>query len=122
MTAAGMLDLLARTGRPLSELLGGLPQYVLVKQKVACPPELRARVLTTLQDQLAVGAEKVVTLDGVKVYRGGGWVILRPSGTEPLIRVFAEAKNAPDAQALANDVLARVERTVRELAPTAAPG
>jgi phosphomannomutase/phosphoglucomutase len=41
------------------------------------------------------------TLDGVKLRYGDGWLLLRPSGTEPLFRIFAEAKTRARAKALA---------------------
>lgn len=68
MNSAMMLDLLARTRRPLSEIVAELPRYEVVKKKVPLPRALRdgamARVLKTLWAE----AEHVVTLDGVKAF------------------------------------------------------
>lgn len=115
MTAAALLDLLARRGVGLAEALADLPRYTLVKEKVACPVALRAPVLERLTDSLGRDSERVVTLDGVKAYRAGGWVLVRPSGTEPLFRVFAESKDPAKARALADDGLARVRAAVEEI-------
>ena len=93
MTAAAVLDLLVRRGVGLAEGLVGLPEYTLIKEKVPCPVALRGPVLARLGETLAKGSDRVVTLDGIKVYRDGGWVLLRPSGTEPLFRIFAESKD-----------------------------
>ncbi len=116
MTAAALLDLVARRRETLGELLAGLPRYTLVKEKVGCPVELRAKVLAHVAETFAKDSERVVTIDGVKAYRDGGWVLLRPSGTEPLFRVFAESKDPAKARALAELGLRAVDGAVRELA------
>jgi phosphomannomutase / phosphoglucomutase len=114
MTAAALLDLLARRGGTLAEALSDLPRYSLVKEKAPCPVALRDAVLARITAVLGEGAEKVVTIDGVKVYRDGGWILLRPSGTEPLFRVFAESKEPARARALADVGLAAVRSAVAE--------
>ena len=118
MTAAAVLDLLARRGAGLAQVLAELPRYVLVKEKVACPVELREHVLERVAAALAPDSEKVVTLDGVKAYRNGGWMLLRPSGTEPIFRIFAESKDAATARALAGTGVALVRKTLEELGGT----
>ena len=112
MSVAGTLDLLARSDRPLTEMLAELPHYPMVKEKVDCPVAARDRVLRSVADELTAGAERVVTLDGLKVYRDGGWVLVRPSGTEPLLRVIAEARSAPAARALADRALAAARAAI----------
>ena len=101
MTAAAVLDLLALRGVGLAEVLAEIPRYSLVKEKVPCPVELRGAVVDRVVAALTSDSEKVVTLDGVKAYRSGGWVLLRPSGTEPIFRIFAESKDPARARELA---------------------
>ncbi len=60
-------------------------------------------------------AERVETIDGVKAYLPGGWVLLRPSGTEQIFRISAEAKEPARARALADLGLERVRRALTEL-------
>jgi phosphomannomutase / phosphoglucomutase len=115
MTAAGVLDLLARKGTDLASALAGLPKYTFLKEKAPCPVPLRDAVLARISATLGAGSDRVVTIDGVKVYRDGGWVLLRPSGTEPLFRVFAESKDPARARALADAGLAAVKSAVGEL-------
>jgi phosphomannomutase / phosphoglucomutase len=110
MTLAATLDLLARRGGTLGDLAKEVPKYHLLKETVGCPVALRERVLARVAERLARGGARVETLDGVKVYLPTGWLLLRPSGTEPIFRVAAEAKAADDARALSELGL----RTVRE--------
>ncbi len=121
MTAAAVLDLLARRGSGLAEVLSELPHYTLVKEKVACPAEHRAAVLERVSLALQKDSERVETLDGVKAWLEGGWLLLRPSGTEPLFRVFAEAKEPAHARALAERGLALVRSAVDALPPEESP-
>lgn len=115
MTAAAVLELLALSGTTLAEAVRDLPAYSLVKEKVPCPIELRSRVLEALAVQVESAGGRLVTLDGLKIIGPDGWVLLRPSGTEPLIRVFAEAKDPVRARELADDGMEKVRRAVAEL-------
>ena len=110
MALAATLDLLTRRGSTLADLVRDVPRYHLLKETVACPVELRAQVLSRVAERLGKGGARIETLDGLKVYSARGWLLLRPSGTEPIFRVAAEAKDASDARALADEGL----RTVRE--------
>ncbi len=120
MTLLGVLDLMARTGRSLGELVEGVPRYAMVKESVPCPGELHAPVLERLVATLGSRAERLVTIDGLKVYRDGGWVLLRPSGTEPIFRVFAEAAEPARARALADEGIRSVREAIAELGGSAA--
>jgi phosphomannomutase/phosphoglucomutase len=71
--------------------------------------------MAQVEASLTQGADRVVTLDGVKAFRGGGWILLRPSGTEPLIRIFAESKDPAQARALADEGVGAVRRALAEL-------
>lgn len=113
MAAAAVLDLLAAREQPLDELLNTIPRYTLVKEKMACPLERRAEALEAAAQRLAVDAVRVERIDGVKVYRKDGWVLIRPSGTEPLVRVFAESKDGPKAHALAAEGLEAIRASLR---------
>ena len=115
MTLAATLNLLARQETDLAAVLKGLPRYALVKEKVACPAELREKVVARLVEGFSRDSEKVVTIDGVKAYRAGGWVLLRPSGTEPLFRIFAQSKDPDQARSLANEGIAAVTKAIEGL-------
>jgi len=98
MAAARMVELVA-TGTRLSEAVDALPPYVLVRRSVPVAPEAHDAVVGALLD--VARREKVLTVDGFKFIRNEGWVLVRPSGTEPLFRLYAEAKKAEDAETLA---------------------
>ncbi|MTI85761.1 MAG: phosphoglucomutase/phosphomannomutase family protein [Firmicutes bacterium] len=102
---AGLLaaEIVAVHGKGLREFLQELYQefgsVYSNRLDVHTSPEEKERVLAEIQDfvpdRLAgVPVEKRITLDGVKtVLKDGSWVLVRPSGTEPLFRIYAEAEN-----------------------------
>lgn len=104
---AVVLEILARAGRPLSELLAAVPAYYLVKRAVPCPPEARAAVMEALAGQLT--ERRVDRTDGLKVFFDEGWVLIRPSGTEAVIRVFSEGRTEADARRLSDEIMTRLE-------------
>ncbi|MFW9907405.1 MAG: phosphoglucosamine mutase [Candidatus Thorarchaeota archaeon] len=98
MTSAQIVDMMAQEGKKLSELVSALPQYFSSKTKVHVPPEKKDRLLDILLEKTK--DEERITLDGIKLVLDEGWVLLRPSGTEPLWRCFAEAKTQIKADEL----------------------
>jgi phosphomannomutase / phosphoglucomutase len=108
MTAAKMLEIVAMEG-PLSKLLSTIPEYHLDKRKMECPEARKEEVLTLVVE--AFSDEKVDTTDGVKVYFGDGWTLIRPSGTEPIFRIFSEAKSVEAARKCSD----RCEKALREI-------
>jgi phosphomannomutase/phosphoglucomutase len=94
-----MLELLANREKPLSELVAALPIYHIIKERVACPNEKKQKVLKIIYD--ITKNHKRITIDGVKIFFDDGTVLIRPSGTEAIYRVYAESKNNERAKALA---------------------
>lgn len=98
------LSLLAHEKRPLSEIRAAFPQYVMVKDKVALPEGTPlADVFSRLQQAFSHEATPN-TLDGLKLDWPHGWVHLRKSNTEPIIRLYAEAAHADEAAQLVRRV------------------
>lgn len=118
MAMAFVLELLAKTGRPLSSLLSEIPSYALVKDKVHVPDEQKRAVLARYKEALAAeaGIRSVDDRDGVKAYLAEGWVLVRPSGTEPIYRIQAEAREAGEAQALVDRFKAVLTRALQVVA------
>ena len=110
MTLAKIVELLATSGRPLSALLAELPSAVSVKKKLECPNDRKQKALDGFAK--AHEKDKVDRTDGVKVYTSEGWVLVRPSGTEPIFRVYAEAKTTETAEALAARSLAEIKEII----------
>ncbi|HET6405438.1 MAG TPA: phosphoglucosamine mutase [Candidatus Thermoplasmatota archaeon] len=107
MTMAKIIELLATSGKPFSQLLGEVPTATSVKKKLECPNDRKAKALDMFAK--AHAGDKVDRTDGVKVYTSEGWVLVRPSGTEPIFRVYAEAKTPEVAESLANKSLAEIK-------------
>lgn len=99
LTTAKIVEIMAKEEKSLSNLINELPSYRSDKRKVKCPDELKSEVMEKIKQ--ATSEYKVDTKDGVKIFTEKGWVIIRPSGTEPIFRCFAEAKNETDAKKMA---------------------
>jgi phosphomannomutase len=96
--AALLLQLLLEENRPLSRVVADLPRYVIVKDKLDRPDADLGRVYDALRS--AMPDAEVDTQDGLRLSWSDRWVHVRPSGTEPIVRVIAEAPSREDADAL----------------------
>ena len=110
MAVAKMLDIISSEGK-LSKLNDAIPAYSQYKTKTACPDSKKQKVLSELT--ASAGGDRVDTTDGVKIYQKDGWVLVRPSGTEPIFRIFTESTSAERSEELAESYKKRVERLVR---------
>jgi phosphomannomutase len=103
-----ILHRMVETGRTVEELAAVYDRYRVVKVQRHCPMD-RARVLIKKARE-AWAEHSPDLLDGIKVRVPEGWFVVRPSNTEPLVRVIAEASSEATARALAERVTAEVER------------
>jgi phosphomannomutase len=103
LAAALVLDVLARSGRSLAETVAASPRYVIVKVKVP-----RRGGLEDLYTKLEAGMTNASAdrQDGLRLAWPGRWLHVRPSGTEPVVRLIAEAPTADGANDLVNRVRA----------------
>lgn len=109
-TAAKILEHVCKQGKPLSSMISKLPDYYNSKVRIPCSAEQKFAVIEKMKAlPVEKGVEKL-TLDGVRFNTPDGWCILRPSGTENLVRIFAEAKTQEKAKAL----MGKYEKRVRE--------
>ncbi|HDI13071.1 MAG TPA: phosphoglucosamine mutase, partial [Hadesarchaea archaeon] len=100
MTAVKFMEALDRSGESVSKLNKSLPPYFQVKKRVECPNHLKSKVLNVLVKRFK--KHRLDRTDGVRVIFKDGWLLIRPSGTEPIFRCFAEAKTRSRAEELAN--------------------
>ena len=96
--AALILQLLLEEARPISALVAERPRYVIVKDKLARPDVSLDAVYTALRTAFPEAAAD--TQDGLRLDWQDRWVHLRPSGTEPIVRVIAEGPAEADARRL----------------------
>lgn len=89
MTLALMLDLLASSGDSLSQKINDLPPSYTTKDKISCSPEDAKKLIQSLKEEFPSSD----TIDGIKISKNPkSWVMIRPSGTESIIRIYGEAE------------------------------
>ena len=93
-----VLELLAREERAVSEIIADFPAYAICKTKFQSARGKVQKILQAVSD--AAGDASVNELDGVRLDWSGRWVHVRPSNTEPAVRVIAEAPTQREADAL----------------------
>lgn len=105
------LSSLAQKGCKVSELRATFPNYCISKNRIDLTPEIDVdKVLATVKERYQ--NERINDRDGVKIDFADGWVHLRKSNTEPIIRVYSEAATMDEANALAKKVIDVVKETI----------
>ena len=114
MTTALILDIMAKTGKKLTELIAEQPQYFIEKGKVRCPEDKKEKLLAKFKSQ--VKSLKISTVDGVKIwFDDKSAILVRPSGTEPVFRLYAEAKSQKRALDLVKKYCSTLNKILKVL-------
>ncbi len=117
LAAAKVLELLSSTGKWLSELLDELPAHPTVRKKVACQNEKKATTMKKFKARLRRefrGISDVLTIDGIRFsFKDGSWALVRPSGTEPCIRVTAEGRTPARAKEITGETVRILKKAMR---------
>jgi len=109
MTLALMLDMLASTEKSLSEEIASLLPSFTTKDKVSCPSEKIQKLISSLKTEFPNSD----TSDGIKInFDPKNWVMVRPSGTEPIVRIYAEAESQDKLDTLMSEYVAKVSSII----------
>jgi phosphoglucosamine mutase len=101
LSAILFLKALEDTGKSIREFVGEVPQFVTLREKLACENDLKGSVLTLIEKNMkhAFPAFKdFSTVDGVRIAVEEGWLLIRPSGTEPIMRATVEGESLKAAR------------------------
>lgn len=99
---------LARSGKTISELRATYPDYFISKNKIELTPEIDVdRIMERVKEKYS--SEKITDVDGVKIDFAEGWVHLRKSNTEPIIRIYSESADEQAADALAGKIITEIK-------------
>ena len=98
-----ILNLMAETGKSISELVNDIPSYVIVKSKYEVESIDQEKAIAKMKEMFPDA--KITDIDGVKADFADAWVHIRASNTEPIVRIIAEAKT----EQIANDYIEKVK-------------
>lgn len=116
MSTALILEIMANSNEKVSKLLGALPKYFIEKGKLECPDELKEVALKKLLE--GTREKNINTLDGLKIwFEDKSSILIRPSGTEPIYRLYSEAKTEQKAKQLVAKYSSKVKRVIASLQP-----
>ncbi|MGP6219760.1 phosphoglucosamine mutase [Caldiplasma sukawensis] len=105
MTVGIIISIISRSGKKLSQLIRDLPQYNMVRRAVEFSGDfepIREKVKELLGDY------EFLEIDGIKARKGHDWILIRPSGTEPIVRVFTHSTSMERAEELMKKVLPEI--------------
>jgi phosphoglucosamine mutase len=96
-----LLKFLDEMDSPISELIKNVPERSKVSLKIKCKNELKPKVMDYVRNKLPGqfdNTENILHLDGIRIDLKDRWILIRPSGTEPLVRITAEAREEMNAK------------------------
>jgi phosphomannomutase len=107
---AGLIvKIMVEEGRTLRELLSDIPNYPQARYSIRVPQEVKLGLYQYLRDYLMSNLPsnaEVLSIDGLRVdYEDSSWVLVRPSGTEAKVRIYAEARDLSRLKELVNNLL-----------------
>ncbi len=92
--------------KPLSERLAELPRFITVRKRLDMPQEIREKAMSRVSDALkALSPVETSELDGIRAVFPDGWMLFRPSGTEPKLKIVVEAESKKAADRLLKTAL-----------------
>lgn len=95
LSALKLMLALEEEGKTLSEMVADILDYPTLRAKVECPNKVKEKVMDGISSNYGEGfsdVRNVTAVDGVRIELEDGWALIRPSGTEPVIRITVEAR------------------------------
>jgi phosphomannomutase len=98
------LTQLAKSGKKVSEIRANYPSYFMSKQKIELTPDIDTDAILQKVKE-CFSSEQITDIDGVKIDFRDKWVHLRKSNTEPIIRIYSEAKSQEEAEKAGKQII-----------------
>lgn len=114
-TAAMLAHLLSRQDRPLNELVNSLPVVHTLHEQLPCLSSQKGRVMRVMSETSQ--GEPLDLTDGIKIFTGGGWVLILPDPSESVIHLYADAPKADEARALIDQYRGRIQEILGAAIP-----
>jgi len=113
ITVAMIYRIVSESRKPLSKLVADLPRSYIVKDKLPCPDSVKARVTESIRELPRRG--KVLEIDGIKMWLpSNSWILIRPSGTEPIFRLSVEAPTKGKALRIVDEYKGKLSRIIKD--------
>ncbi|HXZ90539.1 MAG TPA: phosphoglucosamine mutase [Candidatus Dormibacteraeota bacterium] len=113
ITTAWIYKILSETRKTLSKLVAQLPKSYIVKDRIPCPNSIKDEVTIAIRNLPHKG--KALEIDGIKLWiPPHSWILIRPSGTEPIFRILAEAPTKGKALRIVNDYKTKLSRIIKD--------
>lgn len=113
LAIALILELMAETGKTITELVNEIPKYEIVKEKLEVSKIDEKNFLKKIKEEYPKA--KITSIDGIKIDLQESWLHVRSSNTEPIVRIIAEAKNKKEAKALIKAAMNMIKGKSKEL-------
>jgi len=113
-----LLKALEDEDKSLSEFISEVPQYPTLRENVACKDEVKHKVVEEAEDGLRSvfpRFDHVSTVDGVRFALEDGWILVRASGTEPVLRLTVEGESLKKAREIMEKGMMLVKRLIGEV-------
>ena len=108
-----LAERIVKSDLTLADMSDEIPSYPYEELKFPCLDSIKFKVNDNLEKTFTSMGYKVETIDGVKIWLDGGWVLLRPSNTQPVIRMFIEATDKIRLEEIKKEFQAHFEEAVR---------
>lgn len=103
-----LLEIMARTKKPLSALVAQVPKYHVQHRQEVCSWDRKGFVMRQMMD--ATKGRKVELIDGIKVYTPSGWALMLPDQVEPICHIYVEGDTEQHAEAIASRYAALIRK------------
>lgn len=110
-----VLEMIDKLG-PISELAKEVPRYVTLRAKIPCPNEKKAKAMEIIAREAlkTFNYERLIDIDGIRIENSDWWILFRPSGTEPIMRITLEAHTEEKAKELMEKAKRLVKKAISE--------